>query len=91
MSDTRTRKLSFVPRPLEPEADVDAEARWMAVPPLTGEAFRWHSSDGMWVSIRPQNGADQLGNVEVASSTGLLEVVDGFDAALALAKEWRNP
>jgi hypothetical protein len=62
---------------------------WMTVRPLAGESARWECFDGRWITISLGHG-DHMGQALVQSSTGQSEYVDSFEAALALAKEWRT-
>jgi hypothetical protein len=63
--------------------------RWKLVQPGERESCRWQCVDGRWVSLALGHGAE-LGRVVVASSDGRRELVDAYEAALALAREWRS-
>ena len=54
-----------------------------------GESVRWHHVDGRWVAIEVHRRGAESG-VFVTDSTGRRERVETYDAALALAKRWRD-
>jgi hypothetical protein len=62
---------------------------WRLVPSIAGEAARWEHSSGRWVTVRVGHGAD-LGTAFVEASDGRRQKVDTYEAALDLARTWRD-
>lgn len=54
-----------------------------------GESVRWHHVDGRWVAVEVRRQGAETG-VFVTDSTGRRQRVDSYDAALELARRWRD-
>jgi hypothetical protein len=74
--------------PLRPRRDTADYVPWKLVSPVDRESCRWQCLDGRWVSLALGH-EDELGRVVVANSEGRRELVDAYEAALALARDWR--
>jgi hypothetical protein len=77
--------------PLRPRPRVTTGAfvPWKTVAPDDGESVRWECVDGRWITISLGQGAD-AGRAIVRNASGARESVDSFEAALELAKQWRQ-
>ena len=84
--------LLEVPDELTPLLSIDdlpAGRTWMLAGPAQGESCRWESADREWITIAVGEN-ESLGTVIVRSSTGRRQAVDSYEAALTLAKRWRQ-
>jgi hypothetical protein len=54
-----------------------------------GESVRWQCIDGRSITIALGQG-DHFGDALVQDGNGRREYVESFDAAIALAKQWRT-
>ncbi len=54
-----------------------------------GESCRWECCDGRWVAVALGNDNEHR-FVVVTSSRGKRELIDSYEAALALARSWRT-
>ena len=68
---------------------VEEYVPWRLVTPRLAESCRWQSSDGRWVALTLGKD-DEIGQVVVTDSTGRRELVDSYEGALELAKDWRR-
>jgi hypothetical protein len=62
---------------------------WQLNVPQPGETFRWVHDDGRWVSAEIGRG-DDVGQVIVKDSSGRIESVETYEAALERARLWRT-
>jgi hypothetical protein len=86
------RRIDSAPlTPLYPDEDERTSefVPWRTTRPHEGEAVRWECIDGRWVALSLGHGAS-LGTVVVTDSSGRCESLDGYEAALELAKRWRR-
>lgn len=67
----------------------DPLLRWRSIAPERGEAVRWLRTDGRWITVTLGQD-DEVGTVVVRSSEGVVEKLDSYEDALALAKKWRS-
>jgi hypothetical protein len=74
--------------PLKPRKDNSAHVVWRVVHPQKGEDARWETHDGRWISLALGSG-EEIGSVVIANSEGMRRLVESYEGALALAKEWR--
>jgi len=75
--------------PLAPRRDSGQFIVWRLVKPRSGESCRWETLDGRWIALGLGN-EDELGCVVVTDSSGRRELVDSYEGALGLAREWRQ-
>jgi hypothetical protein len=83
--DRITDKLT----PLSPRKDTGQFQVWRLVKPHSGESCRWETVDGRWLTLALGQG-DEIGSVVIANSDGRRELVESYEGALELAKEWRQ-
>ena len=62
---------------------------WRLVKPHSGESCRWEATDGRWITLTIGLG-DEIGNIVIADSDGQRRLVESYEGALELAKEWRQ-
>lgn len=76
--------------PLTPARDSDQKnVAWRLVKPRAGESCRWETADGHWITIALGLG-EELGSIILADSYGQRRIVESYEGALELAKEWRH-
>lgn len=62
---------------------------WRLVPPRGRESCRWQSVDNAWVSLTLGHQGD-ITRIVVSASDGRVEVVEGYEEGLNLARRWRS-
>jgi hypothetical protein len=72
-----------------PAREVEPYVPWRLSPPLAGESCRWLCNDGRWVALALGQ-HEQIGRVVLTASDGRQQVVDSYEDALALARDWRD-
>jgi hypothetical protein len=75
--------------PLKPRRDTGGHVVWRLVKPHTDESCRWETADGRWITLALGHD-DEIGNVVIADSDGRRRLVESYEGALELAKEWRH-
>jgi hypothetical protein len=75
--------------PERPARDMDEYVPWRLIPPLAGESWRWLCNDGRWVALALGQ-HEQIGRVVLTASDGRQAIVDSYENALALARDWRD-
>ena len=75
--------------PLSPRRDTGAFIVWRLVKPRSGESCRWETLDGRWITLSLGQGPE-IGNVVIADSEGRRELIESYEGALEMAKEWRQ-
>jgi hypothetical protein len=75
--------------PLTPARDTGRFVVWRLVKPRAGESCRWETLDGRWITLSLGQG-DDIGSVVIADSDGQRRLVESYEGALELAKEWRH-
>jgi hypothetical protein len=74
---------------LRPRRDSNEFVPWRLVSPCESESCRWQCTDGRWVALTLGHDAE-IGRVVVSDSRGRRELVDSYEGALTLAREWRS-
>jgi len=74
--------------PLQPRRDSGQFIVWRLVKPHATESCRWETLDGRWISLSLGHD-DEIGCVVLCDSQGKRELVESYEGALELAKEWR--
>ncbi len=75
--------------PLRPRPSTGPIAVWRLVQPRAGESCRWETADGRWMVIVLGDG-EEIGSIVLADSDGRRRLVESYEGALELAKEWRR-
>jgi hypothetical protein len=78
-----------VPHLLLNRGDSQRHVIWGMVAPHGEESCRWQTGDGRWVALTVGRGT-MLGKVIVATSDGRCRILTSYEAALHLAREWRD-
>lgn len=68
--------------------DDSDDIEWRLVATRGRESCRWQTSDNRWISLSLGAQGD-LTKVMVSASDGRIEVVDGYEQGLNLARKWR--
>ena len=74
--------------PLTPRRDNSQHAVWRLVQPRPDESCRWETHDGRWITLALGHD-DEIGTVVITNSEGRRRLVESYEGALELAKEWR--
>ncbi len=69
--------------------DAETYVPWRLVHPRGHESCRWQCIDGRWVALTLGRD-DEIGQVVVTDSHGRRELVDAYENALMLARQWRT-
>jgi hypothetical protein len=76
--------------PLKPRRDSSGQFPiWRLVKAVGAESCRWEAHDGRWITIS-LGLDDEIGTVVIADSEGRRQLVESYEGALEVAKQWRR-